>query len=100
MNFFDGFIKAGIKTAKQTLKNEIEKIYNKIDENDEKVAEKVKEEIIKIPKSVNYFNVPKTFHDEIQKAFNVVADISYLAIDKTDDVALLLKNIFSTLLGV
>lgn len=100
MGFFDGFIKTGIKTAKQTLKNEVERIYNLIDENDEKIAQNVKDEIEKIPVNVNYFNTPVSFHDEIEGLFKLIANVAYFSIDKTDDVAGLLKSIFDSILGV
>lgn len=97
--FLENTVKGQIKAAKQTLKQEIENIYNEIDENDEKIAEEIKTKIQNIPKKQNYFSAPQSFHDEIQGVFNVIANIAYFTVDRTDDVAGLLKDIFNSIIG-
>lgn len=96
---FENMLREQIKNVKKSLKEEIENIYNTIDENDEKIAQNLKNKILFIPKKLNYMNTPKQFHDEIQKIFNIFGNIVYFTVDKTDDVAGLLKNIFEELLN-
>jgi len=93
--FVNNMINDQIKSVKKVIKNEIERIYNEIDENDEKIAEKLSTKIKEIP---NNINVPKQFKKELENATEILSNITYTVIDKTDDVAELLRDIFYQLL--
>lgn len=83
------FLKNAIK---QMLVDILERIRKKIDENDERIAQSVKEEILSFYEE-HQEKIPDELKGVTKKAFEVLADVIYSIIDHADDAAGLLTEV-------
>ncbi|WP_129409056.1 hypothetical protein [Marinitoga lauensis] len=83
------FLKSALK---QMLVDILERIRKKIDENDEKIAQSVKEEILTFYDE-HEEKIPDELRGITKKAFEVLADVIYSIIDHADDAAGLLTEV-------